>query len=76
MLTFIGATEGFAEGLWLVALLSLVEPGGKNALFVTLHTQALKTRQIKLFSTHSSVWQWHSLEIWGLRYLLLPKVLW
>lgn len=30
MLAFTGATEGFAEGLWLVALLSLVDAGGER----------------------------------------------
>ena len=29
VLVLVGATEGFSEGIWLVALLSLVEPEGK-----------------------------------------------
>ena len=30
IMAFIGATEGFAESLWLVALLSLVDAEGKG----------------------------------------------
>jgi hypothetical protein len=34
ILAFIGATEGFAEGLWLVALLSLVDTEGNGDIRV------------------------------------------
>lgn len=36
MLVLVGATEGFSEGIWLVALLSLVEPDG-SATHSQLH---------------------------------------
>ena len=61
-LAFIGATEGFAESLWLVALLSLVDAEGGNNTnnFGLAHSQST---QISLCSMPSLTSQWHLLEI-------------